>query len=127
MFKSIAAKFASVGAAAVLLGASGAGPAGAFSTRPCYETGPHITAVVQNVAYPTIEGTCFPAYGQVVVHFTDTATRRTVSSPSFIASGSGTFSTQELYAGYNGSETVVAVEPSGNTSNTLTVVEPWIQ
>jgi hypothetical protein len=127
MFKSIAAKFTGVGAAAVLLGATGATPASAFSSRPCYETGPQITAVVQNVAYPTITGTCFPAYGQVVVHFTDTATRRTVSSPSFTASGSGTFSTQELYAAYNGSETVVAVEPSGDTSNTITIAEPWVQ
>jgi diaminopimelate epimerase len=45
-----------------------------------------------------------------------------------LASGSGTVATQVLYAAYNGSESVVAVEqPSGTTSNTLTIAEPWLQ
>jgi hypothetical protein len=61
------------------------------------------------------------------VYFTDSQTGRTVES-SVLAGGSGTFSTQVLYAAYNGSETVVAVEqPSGNKSDTLTIAEPWLQ
>jgi hypothetical protein len=117
MLKSIATKLAGVSAAIALIGAASAAPASALKARPCSLTGPQITA-----ASGTINGSCFRAGESFWLMYSGNG--KYVYEP-VTASAYGGFSAPVKYAGYNATETVVAIESGvGAFSNTLTIAEP---